>query len=141
MVECTMQETAKEDPKLLKLLLHADNVKGRLLNVIRSADCVYYSACFCQPLVVEKLVSWLVRRIHKSSVGNECSFECMPDNMDAVESGGVDGKAVGSYMSRKAADCRDWNPEIPEFVGIFHAYVKGFNKDARTHKLFLVVSG
>jgi hypothetical protein len=30
---------------------------------------------------------------------------------------------------------------MPELVGLYHAYVKGFNKDVRHHKLFIVVSG
>lgn len=41
----------------------------------------------------------------------------------------------------RSADCRDWKPEMPELLGLYHAYVKGFNKDTRHHKLFIVVSG
>lgn len=61
---------------------------------------------------------------------------------------------------------RDWHPEMPELLGLYHAYVKGFNKvgnaictkmcfvwslneadrysfcqDVRHHKLFIIVSG
>jgi hypothetical protein len=36
---------------------------------------------------------------------------------------------------------QDWNPELPEYVGIFHAYTRGFNQDARQHKLFIITSG
>lgn len=36
MVECIMEDSGgKEDAKLLKLLLHSHNVKGRLLNLVR----------------------------------------------------------------------------------------------------------
>jgi hypothetical protein len=36
---------------------------------------------------------------------------------------------------------QEWKPEMPERVGIYHAYVRGFNKDTRSHKLFIVTSG
>lgn len=48
---------------------------------------------------------------------------------------------MSSYNARRMADCRDWKPEMPELLGLYHAYVKGFNKDTRHHKLFIVVSG
>ena len=34
-----------------------------------------------------------------------------------------------------------WTPEVPERIGIYHAYIRGFNRDVRTHKLFIVCSG
>lgn len=30
---------------------------------------------------------------------------------------------------------------MPELLGLYHAYVKGYNKDSRHHKLFIIVSG
>jgi hypothetical protein len=30
---------------------------------------------------------------------------------------------------------------MPEMVGLYHAYVRGFNKDTRTHKLFIITKG
>jgi hypothetical protein len=34
-----------------------------------------------------------------------------------------------------------WNPDPPISAGIYHAYAKGFHKQTRVHKLFIVVNG
>lgn len=114
------QET--EDPIILNLLQRQAEVKANLLQIVQT--------------------------LHKESLEAEASFECMPDNtdiMDASEDGCGSGSQqqplMGSYMSRKSSDCKDWSPELPEMVGLFHAYVKGFNKDCRIHKLFILTSG
>ena len=71
----------------------------------------------------------------------------MVDSLDtassAAELGGgtLSAPLLGSYNARRSADCRDWKPEMPELLGLYHAYVKGFNKDTRHHKLFIIVSG
>lgn len=117
-----------ENPTILKLLLRHREVRERLVK--------------------------LVRRIHEQSIGNEASFACLPDNSDildghgressggAVPTGRVDPMELfGTMHNRKASDCRPWMPEMPERVGIYHAYVRGFNKDTRSHKLFIVTSG
>jgi hypothetical protein len=41
----------------------------------------------------------------------------------------------------KLPKTQDWSPEVPQFVGLFHAYTRGFNQDSRQHKLFIVTSG
>ena len=38
-------------------------------------------------------------------------------------------------------DCKVWTPEIPRRIGLYHAYLRGYNRDVRTHRLFLVCSG
>jgi hypothetical protein len=38
-------------------------------------------------------------------------------------------------------DSQHWTPEVPERIGIYHAYIRGFNRDIRTHRLFIVCSG
>lgn len=94
----------------------------------------------------------LVQSIQRESVGNEASFSCMPDNSDIIRrrlstmGGGMDDQLdpvtlFGNMHNRKSADCKKWKPEVPESVGIYHAYVRGFNKDTRSHKLFIVTSG
>lgn len=78
----------------------------------------------------------------------------MPDNADIVEVDDNDRSAGGAnephkqkkqlvdaYMSRKSADSANWKPELPELVGIYHAYVRNFNLDSRSHRLFIVTSG
>ena len=38
-------------------------------------------------------------------------------------------------------DSKRWQPEPPQVVGLYHAMVRGFQKDIRQHKLFIGVSG
>lgn len=38
-------------------------------------------------------------------------------------------------------DCAHWTPEVPETIGIYHAMIRGFNREVREHKLFIVCSG
>lgn len=94
--------------------------------------------------VLEKLVN-VVQRIHEESRGCEATFDCMPENDDgrADAWGGQNfaSSNIGSYLSQRTADCRDWKPEMPRMAGIFHAYIKDFRRSTRTHKMFLVVTG
>ena len=80
-----------------------------------------------------------MKRLHTESIGKEADFDCMPENIDSVadsfigasEFFGGSVKAtslMSSYNARRMADCRDWKPEMPELLGFYHAYVKGFNK-------------
>lgn len=85
--------------------------------------------------VLQKLTT-LVQRITVQSENKQVTFDCMPENVDMVH-GGVDP----SYNVCLTADGRDWMPEPPQMVGIFHAYVKKFNNDLRTHKMYIVCSG
>jgi hypothetical protein len=74
----------------------------------------------------------LVAKIYGDSIGKEASFECLQDSSD---------EAGLLLMGSSNTDCAEWNPEMPSFVGLFHAYVKTFNNDSRHHKLFIVTSG
>ena len=38
-------------------------------------------------------------------------------------------------------DSKHWTPEVPERIGLYHAYIRGFNRDVRTHRLFIACSG
>jgi hypothetical protein len=54
----------------------------------------------------------VVKKIHTESIGNEASFECMPDNLDQIHGSDefMPGKQteplLGSFMCRRAADCK-----------------------------------
>ena len=61
---------------------------------------------------------------------------CIPDNATAVTSTGI-----MQATDLRSVDCRAWRPELPEIIGLYHAYIRGYNRDARTHKLFIVCSG
>ena len=41
----------------------------------------------------------------------------------------------------RSVDCKPWVPELPESIGLYHAYIRGYNRDVRTHKLFAICSG
>lgn len=86
-------------------------------------------------------LSALVRRIHEQSLGHEASFECAPDNADVVA--GLQGAhtRVSRGLGKRAVDSVRWNPEAPRVAGLYHAMVRGYQKDIRQHKLFIGVSG
>ena len=63
-------------------------------------------------------------------------LECIPDNATVSTRSGV---MQGTDL--RSVDCKPWKPELPESIGIYHAYIRGYNRDVRTHKLFLVCSG
>jgi hypothetical protein len=72
-------------------------------------------------------------------VDKECvpaSLDCVPENASAVTQHGT-VQATGLLT----VDSQHWTPELPERIGIYHAYIRGFNRDVRTHKLFVVCSG
>jgi hypothetical protein len=54
----------------------------------------------------------VVQKIQQDSIGNEASFECMPDNLDRIHTaddavtGGDMEPLLGSFMCRRAADCK-----------------------------------
>lgn len=89
------------------------------------------------------------------------TFACMPDNAECIREGGY----ISSITSKRAVDSQDWVPEVPNLVGIYHAFVRGHNRyvilqnclkhvfeamditcglndrDTRVHKLFIITSG
>jgi hypothetical protein len=72
-------------------------------------------------------------------VESECvpaSLDCVPENASAVTQHGTI-QATGLLT----VDSQHWTPELPERIGIYHAYIRGFNRDVRTHRLFIVCSG
>ena len=60
-------------------------------------------------------------------------LDCMPDNTDAHTRHGL---MQGTGL--RTVDCKAWAPEVPESIGIYHAYLRGYNRDVRAHKLFIV---
>jgi hypothetical protein len=71
--------------------------------------------------------------------GKDADFDCMPMNMDVLDpasastelqGGSSSGSAyAASFHARRTADCKNWNPNMPELLGLYHAYVRGYNKD------------
>ena len=72
-------------------------------------------------------------------VESECvpaSLDCVPENASSVTQHGT-VQASGLLT----VDSQHWTPELPERIGVYHAYIRGFNRDVRTHRLFIVCSG
>ena len=84
----------------------------------------------------------LVQTIDARSKGQEASFDCSPDNADSLAGMREDGTPIVSRtLGKRAVDSRHWLPEAPQITGLYHAMVRGFQKDVRQHKLFVGVSG
>ena len=63
-------------------------------------------------------------------------LSCIPDNATVVTSTGL-----MQATDLRSVDCKPWAPELPESIGLYHAYIRGYNRDIRTHKLFIACSG
>lgn len=61
---------------------------------------------------------------------------CIPDNATVSTGGGL-----LQATDLRSVDCRPWYPEVPDVIGLYHAYIRGYNRDVRTHRLFIVCSG
>jgi hypothetical protein len=83
----------------------------------------------------------LMRDIDAAASGHEASFDCAPDNSDAVAGTHGSNVRISYARGKRAVDSRRWMPEVPQVVGLYHAMVRGYQKDTRQHKLFIGVSG
>jgi hypothetical protein len=83
----------------------------------------------------------LLRELASECVGREASFDCVPDNADALAGSYGSSIRVSYARGKRAVDSRQWLPEPPQTVGLYHAMVRGYQKDSRQHKLFVGVSG
>lgn len=71
------------------------------------------------------------------------TFDCIPQNTDALINGSQDLMSINiSYAKgRRYVDSKPWKPDMPMRMGLYHAMVRGYQKDSRQHKLFVAVSG
>jgi len=64
------------------------------------------------------------------------SLDCIPENASTItQRGTVQAQGLLSV------DSKPWTPELPERIGLYHAYIRGFNRDVRTHRLFISCTG
>ena len=63
-------------------------------------------------------------------------LSCIPDNATVLTSSGI-----VQATDLRSMDCKPWVPEVPESIGLYHAYIRGYNREARSHRLFIVCSG
>ena len=87
----------------------------------------------------------LMQTIADSAVGKEASFRCIPDNVDCMSSIKGDGTVVEAHVARTSGkrnvDFAPWNPEMPNSIGLYQAFCRGYQKDTRVHKLFIGING
>jgi hypothetical protein len=67
---------------------------------------------------------------------NPPELSCIPDNATTISNAGL-----MQATDLRSVDCKPWTPEVPESIGLYHAYIRGYNRDVRVHKLFIVCSG
>lgn len=61
------------------------------------------------------------------------TLDCIPENSSALtKSGTVQSTGL------RSVDSKHWTPEVPDRIGLYHAYIKGYNRDVRTHRLFII---
>ena len=82
------------------------------------------------------LMLGLLRDIEHQSMHNEAHFNCAPDNADSVNSMSSTHTKVSYACGKRAVDSCMWLPELPTTVGLYHAMVRGYQKDVRQHKVF-----
>jgi len=75
----------------------------------------------------------------------QATFRCVPDNVDLMSSVRADGSVVEAHVSRTSGkrnvDFVDWQPELPCSIGLYQAFCRGYQKDVRSHKLFIGING
>ena len=87
--------------------------------------------------VLNKLKTF-INKIQKSScTGKVASFDCAADELDLE----VEGTMIGALNTKSLQDAYEWTTEIPQHIGVYHTFNKGFGDSYRKHKLFLAVSG
>ena len=72
-------------------------------------------------------------------IERECvpaTLDCVPENASSVTRHGT-LEATGLLT----VDSQHWTPEVPDRIGVYHAYIRGYNRDVRAHRLFIVCSG
>lgn len=85
--------------------------------------------------MVCKMQELICRICARQSLGPVATLDCRPDT-PAAASG-----LAGRCGSSSSMDSGPWVPEMPSSIGLYHAFVRGHNRDTRMHKLFIVVSG
>ena len=78
----------------------------------------------------------IMRRFLGQDRGPAALLECIPDNSDVMT-----GWGLQQGTGLRTVDCKAWSPELPEVVGIYHAYLRGYTREVRTHKTYLVCTG
>lgn len=68
-----------------------------------------------------------LQALHSVPVERHATLDCVPLSSQA--------------SCFRSVDAAEWVPEPPECIGLYHAYLRGFNRDVRAHRLLVVCSG
>ena len=84
--------------------------------------------------------------IHARSEGKEATFACVPDVVDTMSAIKTEGSVVEAKVSRtsgrRSVDFKAWEPELPCSISILQSFIRASHqRDVRSHKLFIAVSG
>lgn len=107
---------------------------GHTLVECQGADEALIMRLMSQPAQNRDRMREFLQRIEAECV--PASLDCAPENASSLTPHGA-MEATGLLT----VDSKHWTPELPERIGIYHAYIRGFNRDVRTHRLFIVCSG
>ena len=87
------------------------------------------------------IMQMILRELEQDSTGMQASFDCVPDNADAMSGSHGNYAKISYARGKRAVDSKRWMPEVPNTMGLYHAMVRGYQKDLRQQKLFIGVSG
>jgi hypothetical protein len=107
---------------------------GHTLVECQGADEALIMRLMSEPVENKARMLDFMRRVEDECV--PATLDCVPENASSVTTHGT-VQATGLLT----VDSQHWTPELPERIGIYHAYIRGFNRDVRTHRLFIVCSG
>jgi hypothetical protein len=80
------------------------------------------------------LMSGFLEVVNRASRNSEATFQCMPEYNEDTEFASFDVS-----KKNKLKDCKEWMPELPTQIGIYHTFLRGYHH--RRHKMFICVSG
>lgn len=118
---------------------------GNTLPVVRT---MFHGTTMVQCDVSEKTILELMlktddikAKMHAflTKIDQDCvpaELSCIPENTGVITSSGtVQG------MGLRTVDSKYWTPELPDRIGLYHAYIRGYKRDVRTHRLFIICTG
>ena len=129
------------------------NTKGSALCVNRSMFFGHsLFECISDDYIINKDVVRLMSRdnvpdmkelIQTYKHKENATFDCIPDNTDSMQ---MSEDLVSSYVvsyatGKRSVDSLSWRPDVPVSMGLYHAMVRGYQKDVRQHRMFIAVSG
>ena len=94
-----------------------------------SARTTRLPSCGCSPNRRETAGGWrpmaeFVQALEADYQPAELS--CIPVNVTAITNGGL---LKATHF--RSVDCKTWQSEVPKAISLYHAYIRGYNRDVR----------